>query len=265
MSDLLQPKGVRDFPPEEKLQRDRVIRTLIEQYLETESLSPSAVNDYLESPALFFARRVLRIQEPPAAPLIYGNAIHAALAAALHGAGEEESYVALERAFAHSLLPRDATFEKLRSEAREALTAVLHELASLGTPTHIEKSFSLTRAIDGMPVTLAGKVDAVFTDGGRLFVTDFKTGSDVSAKNAGYARQLALYAALLQANKEPVAGGILLGISREGIKKVPVPVEKGEQEAALAEVDAVVRELRSGRWRRGSASDYDALLKLLAD
>ena len=241
------------------------IRALVEQYLETESLSPSAVNDYLESPALFFARRVLRIQEPPAAPLIYGNAIHAALAAALHGAGEEESYVALERAFAHSLLPRDATFEKLRSEAREALTAVLHELASLGTPTHIEKSFSLTRAIDGMPVTLAGKVDAVFTDGGRLFVTDFKTGSDVSAKNAGYARQLALYAALLQANKEPVAGGILLGISREGIKKVPVPVEKGEQEAALAEVDAVVRELRSGRWRRGSASDYDALLKLLAD
>ncbi len=32
MSDLLQPKGVRDFPPEEKLLRDRVIRTLIEQF-----------------------------------------------------------------------------------------------------------------------------------------------------------------------------------------------------------------------------------------
>ena len=32
MPDILQPKGVRDFPPEEKLLRDQVIRTLITQF-----------------------------------------------------------------------------------------------------------------------------------------------------------------------------------------------------------------------------------------
>lgn len=241
------------------------VRALVEQYLETESLSPSAVNDYLDSPALFFARRVLRIKEPPVPALVYGNAIHAALAATLLGAPEEESYAALERAFGHSLLPRDATFEKLRFEAREALAAALPELSSLGTPVHVEKSFSLVRAESGKPVTLAGKIDAVFEKDGCLFVTDFKTGSDVSAKNASYARQLALYAALLDANKESTTDALLLGISRDGIKRVSVPVGKAEQESALAEVDAVVSELRSGNWRRGVASDYDVLLKLLDD
>ncbi|MFZ2167416.1 MAG: ATP-dependent DNA helicase [Minisyncoccia bacterium] len=241
------------------------IRALVERYLETESLSPSAVNDYLESPALFFARRVLRIQEPPVPALVYGNAIHAALAAALQGAPEEESYAALERAFSRSLLPRDATFEKLRSEAREALAAALPALAELGTPAHVEKSFSLTLLSTDKPVTLAGKIDAAFVKDGRLFVTDFKTGSEVSSKNADYARQLALYAALLDANKEPVTEGMLLGVSRDGIKKVSMPVGKEEQKAALAEVALVIEELRSGHWRRGAASEYDALLTLLAD
>lgn len=241
------------------------IRAFVEHYLDTESLSPSAVNDYLESPALFFARRVLRIQEPPTPALIYGNAIHAALAAALQGVSEEEVFAALERSFAYSLLPRDATFEKLRGEARDALAAVLPELPALGTPTHIEKSFSLSRSVEGKSTTLGGKIDVVFTKDGHMIVADFKTGSEVTAKNEGYARQLALYAALLEANKEHIAEGKLLGISRDGIKEVEVPITKEAQEAALADVDTVISELRSGNWRRGAASEYDALLKLFED
>lgn len=239
------------------------IRSLVEQYLATEGLSPSAVNEYLESPATFFARRVLRIHEPPTAPLVYGNAMHAALAAALGGASSDEAGAELERVFARSLLQRDATFEKLRAEAHKAFAAVLPELAALGEPEHIEKSFAMTRDVDGAPVTLAGKIDAVLKRDGALVVADFKTGSSVSAKNEGYARQLALYAAMLEANKELVAAGELLGISDGGIKQVPVPVGQAEREAALADLDSVVRELRSGEWRRGAASDYDALLSLL--
>lgn len=239
------------------------LRALVEYYLDTEGLSPSAVNEYLESPATFFARRVLRIKEAPTPALVYGNAIHAALAAALNGAPEEEAYAELERVFARSLLLRDATFEKLRTEARDALTATLPQLSELGTPLHIEKSFSLVREIDGAPVTVAGKIDAVFTDSGKHIVADFKTGSSISAKDEGYARQLALYAAMLTGNSEPADEAVLLGISGEGVKRVPVPAGSAEQDAALADVDTVVRELRSGQWRRGASSDYDALLKLL--
>ncbi len=239
------------------------VRALIERYLETEGLSPSAVNEYLESPATFFARRVLRIQEPPTAPLVYGNALHAALAAALSGASEEDALATLARSFDRSLLPRDATFEKLKRDARAAFAAALPELSALGAPEHIEKAFSLTRVVEGAPVTFGGKIDVVFKNGGALVVADFKTGSSVSAKNEGYARQLALYAAMLAANKEPVAGAELLGISDAGIKQVLVPVGEAEQEAALADVDTVVRELRSLTWRRGAPSAYDALLALL--
>ncbi|HQU07627.1 MAG: hypothetical protein B7X04_01640 [Parcubacteria group bacterium 21-54-25] len=240
------------------------IRELTEYYLATDSLSPSAVNDYLESPALFFARRVLRIHEPPVPALIYGNAMHAALAAALSGASEDEAHATLARVFERSLLPRDAIFEKLHREARAAFTAILPELATLGTPTHVEKIFSLVRYVDDTSVTLAGKIDAVFTRGGQLLVADFKTGSNVSAKNEAYARQLALYAAMLAAHKEPVESGELLAVSDKGIKRVPVPVGKMEQDAALAELDSMVRELRLGEWRKGAASDYDALLALVA-
>lgn len=241
------------------------VRALVERYLETEGLSPSAANEYLESPATFFARRVLRIQEPPVPALVYGTALHAAVAAALAGASGEDASLRLARAFNHSLLPRDATFEKLLREARAAFEAVLPELPELGAPEHVEKAFSLVREVDGVPVTLGGKIDAVFKRDGALVVADFKTGSSVSAKNEGYARQLAFYAAMLAANGEQVAGAALLGISDKGIKRVEVPVGQAEQEAALAELDAMVRELRSGRWRRGTPSDYDALLTLLAE
>ncbi len=248
--------------PHTRVTAPEKIRSLVEYYLKTEGLSPSAINEYLESPSTFFARRVLRIKEPPVPPLVYGNAIHAALAAALSGLSEDEAYAALERVFTRSLLPRDATFEKLRKEAREALSAVLPQIAGLGTPLHIEKSFSLVREVDGTPVMLAGKIDAVFSDGGKTVVADFKTGSNISAKDEGYARQLALYAGMLKENGEPASEAVLLGISTNGMKRVPVITGKEEQEIALADMDAVVRELLSGQWRRGAPSEYDALLAL---
>ncbi len=239
------------------------IRELIDYYLNTESISPSAINDYLESPAMFFARRVLRIHEPPVPALIYGNAMHAALATALSGMTEDDAYAMLEQGFTRSLLHRDAMFEKLRSEARVALKAVLPELPKLGTPEHIEKKFSMTRVIDGTPVTIAGKIDAVFRKDGHMIVSDFKTGSSVSAKNTSYSRQLALYAIMLDANGEHIDDGVLLGISDSGIKRVPVIIGDTEKEIAIKEVDDVVRELRSGNWRRGATSDYDAIISIL--
>lgn len=241
----------------------RKIQTLIEFHLENKGLSPSAVNEYMESPATFFARRVLRIHEPPTPALIYGSAMHAALAAALSSVEVDEVHMTLERVFLRSLLPRDSAFEKLRSEAHNALKAVLPELATLGTPVHIEKTFSMARDIDGVAVELSGKIDATFKQGNKLFVADFKTGSSVSAKNETYVRQLALYAAMLGANGEIIDGGLLLGVSEKGIKQVPVSVGITEQETALVDMDTVVRELRSGVWRRGATSDYDALLKLM--
>ena len=241
------------------------VEELTHAYLVSEGISPSAVNEFIKSPPTFFARRVLRIKEPPAQALTYGSAVHAAVAVLLAGEPLEAAYAALESTFARSLLPRDATFDKLRIEARRSLDASREGLPGLGAPLHIEQSFSMTREVDGEPVVLSGKIDAVFKDGNERVVADFKTGSTVSAKNEEYVRQLALYAALLAADGEPVTGAVLIGISEDGLKRVPITLGKEGQEAALDAFDGMVRELREGKWHKGEASEYDALLELFKD
>ncbi len=244
------------------IEASKVVKELTMRYLDSGRLSPSAVNEYLDSPPIFFARRVLRIKEPPQSPLVYGSAMHAALAASLSGASETDAFAVLERTFTQSLLARDAIFEKLRNDARCALKAVLPQLNTFGEPMYIEKAFSLTRKIDGKPVTLGGKIDVAFKIDKGIVVADFKTGSTVSAKNQDHKRQLSLYAQMLSEQGELVTGAMLLKVSEKGIKKVVIPIGKKECEVALKEVDAVVRELRLGIWRKGAPSEYDAILDL---
>ena len=238
------------------------VRELTAAYLETEGLSPSAVNEFIASPPIFFARRVLRIKEPPEPALVYGSAVHAAIAALLSGEPFEAACAALERSFSRSLLPRDATFDKLRIEARCAFDAVQSALPALGEPIGIEKGFSTERFVDGVPVALGGKIDAIFKTPDGLVVADIKTGSAVSAKNEDYARQVAFYALILAANDMPPASALLLGISEDGLKRVDVPIAEADRAAALTTLDVTVRELRSGAWHRGEPSSYDALLAL---
>ncbi len=241
----------------------KTVNELVEKYLEKEGLSPSAINEYIESPATFFARRVLRIKEPPIPALVYGSAIHAALAAALSGVDDDNVRTVLDNVFERSLLVRDATFQKLRSDALDSINASLPDLKTLGEPVYIEKSFSMVRNVDNAPVTVSGKIDTVFKQGNVLSVTDFKTGKTVSNKNKSYTRQLSLYAAMLSSNGENIQEALLLGVSSAGIKKVLVDISLDMQEADLADVDTVVRELRSGKWHKGVDSEYDSLLRLI--
>lgn len=239
------------------------IHELIERYLTHQTLSPSAVNEYLESPATFFARRVLRIKEAPVAALIYGSAVHAAFATLLMEQSVEASHKALDRVFDHSLMQRNAIFEKLRKDAHAAFESCTGNIEKLGVPKHVEASFSFTHQIDGVPVTIGGKMDAAFETESGFYIADFKTGSAVSAKNEAYARQLALYADLLEKNDQKVDGALLLGVSEDGLKHVPVSVGAPEREKALADVNSMVRELRTNKWRKGERSEYDAILELL--
>lgn len=239
-----------------------LVRTLTKEYLASGRLSPSAINEYLESPATFFARRVLRVSEPPALALVYGTAVHAALAAYFQKESSEAVQGAFERVFARSLLTRDATFEKLRAEAWSAFQSAQGELDTLGEVVRVEYAASSSRDVDGERVQFGGKIDAVFRTNDGLVLADFKTGSSVSAKNESYVRQLALYAQMLSDMHEGVAHALLLGISEAGLKKVPVTLTQTLRDTALSEFDAVVRELRSGEWRVGNTSEYDAVLEL---
>ncbi len=245
-----------------KVNAPQKVRALVETYLQTDGLSPSAVNEFLSSPPTFFVRRVLRIKEPPVPALVYGSAVHAALAVALSDKSLLAAYAALERTFSRSLLPRGAAFDKLLADARRTFDAARDELASLGEPVAIEKSLSIEIRVADKPITLSGKIDAVFKGPHGFIVADFKTGSAVSAKNEEYARQLAFYAELLAANDLPVVSALLLGVSEDGIKRVECSIGKDDRGAALQTLKGMVQELRSGAWHTGQPSEYDALLKL---
>ncbi len=232
-------------------------------YLTEDGLSPSALNDYLASPAKFFASRVLRIKEPPQGPLVFGNAVHAGIASLLEGNDSAASERTLENAFRFSLLPRDAVFEALMRDAKRTLTFYETTMLPEGKPIAVEKAFKVTRVVDGVPVILQGKLDALFETSAGECVIDFKTGSTVSAKDEAHVRQLMLYVHLLKESGHAPTCASLIEVGPDRVKEHPVLVSIEREAEALAEFDAVVRELLSGSWRSGEASSYDAVLELV--
>ncbi len=239
-----------------------LVRQLARDYLVNDGLAPTALNQYLHSPAEFFASRVLRIKEPPNGPTILGSAVHTAVAAFLEGKGEAAAYAALARAFATSLLPRDAVFSVLEREAREIFAAYLLRPLPTGTPRLIEESFDTIREVAGVLVRMKGNIDAVFDTPEGACIVDFKTGSSVSAKNQEYVRQLMYYVHLLEKNGEVPTRASLVALTASAVKELPVPVTEESKREMLAEFDAVATELLSGKWRAGEPSQYDALLRL---
>ncbi len=240
------------------------VTELVRAYLTEQGLSPSALCEYLESPAMFFCKRVLRMNEPQTPALILGIGVHAGLARLLSGGTNEEAHGALRCVFRDSLLLRNNNFESLEKEAHANLDAFINENPLVGEPILIEKKLETIHTIAGTPVRIGGKVDAVFkTENGTLLV-DFKTGSNVSAKDEKYVLQLALYAHLLKENEYENITAELVSLSKGEIEEHPVILTSEIETKTLQELDAACTELLSGKWREGNPSDYDAVLELFA-
>lgn len=240
-----------------------LLTKLAARYITEEGLSPSALNTYLKSPAEFFACYVLRMREPVKGPMVLGSAVHNAIASLLNGAPSDTAAQEIERCFNASLLPRDAIFTALVREAHELFHAYAANPLPSGKPYAIEEKYTTTRTIGDVPVLLQGKIDAIFETANGLCIVDFKTGSQVSAKDEDYVRQLMLYTALLQANEKTVASTSLIALSKDGPRDLPVALTTEARDRALMEFDTVASELLNGEWRKATEpSEYDDLLKL---
>ncbi|MDE1966355.1 MAG: ATP-dependent helicase, partial [Patescibacteria group bacterium] len=242
-----------------------LLRELTERYLVHDGLSPSAYNEYLESPPAFFAKRVLRLSEPETRAIAAGNAVHAALARFLKTRDADEAHAELARAFRQSLLPRGDTFDALVRHGSALLRAALADPFFAGEALAIEETFKAKRVVRGTEVALKGKIDALMRTDEGLCIVDFKTSSSIGKEEKErFARQIAFYDLLLRANgHEPVSGRIVR-LSEEGIEEHRVLLAKEMRTELEATLDAVLEELLTGRWRAGAPSDYDALFRLLA-
>jgi DNA helicase-2/ATP-dependent DNA helicase PcrA len=247
-----------------------LVQELTLRYLEHDGLSPSAYNEYLESPATFFAKRVLRLREPETRAIVVGNAVHAAIAAylradsATHDEREATAHAELARSLKRSLLPRGDAFDALTRHARNCLDSYLGSELLTREPVAVEESFSMTRTVNGKEILLKGKVDAVFKGEGGECIVDFKTSSSVTGKKEAFERQLAFYDLVLRANGHETTSALIVQVGEEEVTEHPVALTnetRAELEATLAEV---LDELISGKWREGTPSDYDDLLQLFA-
>lgn len=243
----------------------KIVTELTRTYLMGEGLSPSALADYLDSPATFFARRVLHLREPEQARMVIGTAVHDGIAAFLETGDDRRAEAALRAALARSLLPRTRAYDQACEDARARLSAFLKEGTALGTATAIEKTYRHKRTVGEETVNLSGKVDAVLERDGKLRVVDFKTSTNVSGEDAKFALQLAFYDYLLRENGEMPEGASLIQVRPDGINEVPVTVTEGTRKNFLARLDAALAEMLSGKWRAGETpSEYDDLLRLFA-
>ncbi|MES2226005.1 MAG: ATP-dependent DNA helicase [Patescibacteria group bacterium] len=237
------------------------VNALVKRFLTVEGLSPSAFNEYLESPPTFFARRVLRLHEPESPAATIGTAVHAGIAEYLSTKIDAKAYAALEGCLKRSLLPRNAAYERIVEHSRQSLASYL-ALDAIPETAAIEKVFTLTREFAGESIKLQGKIDAVFETQGGERIIDFKTSSDIHIKDEKYARQLAFYDLLLRANGHAPTGAAIIQVGTEGVKEYPVPLDDETREDLLATLEAVMGELLTGTWREGEPSDYDGLLEL---
>lgn len=247
-----------------------LVTELTTRYLMHDGLSPSAYNEYLVSPATFFARRVLRLREPETRAIAVGNAVHAAIAGYLRLEGkpveerESAAYAELSRTLQRSLLPRGDTFDALAKHARASVASYLTSDLLSRTPVAVEEAFSVKKEVNGTEVLLKGKVDAVFEGEGGECIVDFKTASKLEGKKEEYERQLAFYDLLLRANGHETTDALIVQVGEDEVKEHPVALTQ-ETRAALTEtLDQVLTELLSGKWRAGEESEYDDLLALFA-
>ncbi len=239
-----------------------VVNELVLRYLTEEGLSPSAMNEYLESPPTFFARRVLRLHEPEAPATAIGIAVHAGIAEYLTTKDQDKAYGALNRCLKNSLLPRNAAYERVVEHATLSLKAYLASAHKDGETTAIEKAYSVKRMVEGKEILLYGKVDAVFNAPTGECIVDFKTSTDVHIKDEKHARQLAFYDLLLKENGHDLKAASIVQVGPELVREFPVPLTAETRAELIVTLDAVISELLSGTWRAGEPSDYDDLLQL---
>jgi len=237
---------------------------LTKTFLTDEGLSPSALKEYLESPACFFAKRVLRLREPETQAITIGNAVHEGIAAFLKSKEEGAGYAALERSLRRSLLPRNAAFDHLARDARARLAAYLAHDGRHDEVVAIEETFTLTYPVAGEAVLLRGKVDAVFSGADGECIVDFKTASAIRAHDEEYRHQLAFYDLLLRANGHETRSAKIVQVSADAVVEHPVSLTDETRAAFKALLDEVIEELLSGKWRKGEPTPYDDVLKLFS-
>jgi DNA helicase-2/ATP-dependent DNA helicase PcrA len=217
-------------------------------------LSYSQVDAYVTCPRRYQLRHVIGVPEPAHHALVYGSALHQAVAAfgisRIKGRPLDEAGVvsALDAHWSSEGFLSAAHEEARYAEARRATIRFRErELASgIGPPSGVEERFSFP--LDGDRVV--GRFDRVDETPEGTVITDYKSGGDVrdptrARYKARESLQLAIYAMAHQARTGTAPAAVQLHFLDSGIVG-RVPVEAARLETARANVRTAAAGIRRG-------------------
>jgi hypothetical protein len=155
--------------------------------------SPSSLNQFAASPALFVLERVLGLKQVVGSPAHRGVGVEAGVSYGLMNpkASEKDcikaAYVAYDTV---SALSPDERKEKYRGDIPEMLTMALDELRPYGQPTSVQGY--ITREFPELRLPILGYYDFIWEDKG--IVVDLKTTQAMPSQiKIPHARQVSLY------------------------------------------------------------------------
>ncbi len=178
-------------------------------------LSVSALNNFIDSPVLYFFRNLVLLPEAMSDVLEFGNCIHRVLedffkrAMIDKSCGSKADLVATYR----NVIQEVHRWAKYESQAIPLLEAYWQEYSeSMRVPLEVEYGvFGLEFQLDsGSTIQLAGRIDKIEQDEeGNIVVVDYKTGKtysekkgknkeDTAKKKEAITRQAVFYALLLE-------------------------------------------------------------------
>lgn len=177
---LLQPAQTRVVP--------RDIRNYLKSIVDTFTLTPTALNRYLQDPQLFLYENLLRIPHAKLEHFSYGTAIHSALehmyGGHLRGTQKKAPIQEVITTFQHALekeILTNSQYERRLALGKDVLKRYYEQYADTASiPLYLETVFGvgLHRAsLDGIP--LRGRIDRIDwidKDQNTVRVIDYKTG-----------------------------------------------------------------------------------------
>lgn len=156
--------------------------------------SPSALNLFAASPALFVLERILKIPQPRSAPMLRGLAVEEGVTYGLRDLKvpvKECLDVALIRYDTDMAMSGDPRREKFRESIEPILTSALDELRKYGTPDEVQGLVEWRPPELRLPIV--GFFDYKWSELGIL--GDLKTTDKMPSQiKTAHARQVALYA-----------------------------------------------------------------------
>jgi DNA helicase-2/ATP-dependent DNA helicase PcrA len=233
--------------PSNMLQNDRLV------------LSVSQIETWLRCPQDFYYKYVLGMPLPPAPQLAYGSLIHGVIEQIHRGRqnGAAPDLASLTEQVVSNLPQAGYTSKRSRERAHaqaiKTVEAVYQRFLNDELPIETELPFVLELA--DLPLTIRGRIDAVYRLGQGVEIRDFKTGTSVRTADQAKSRatssqQLTLYALAWQEQRGEMPAKLSLDFVETG-QAYGVKKQAKSLETLRAKLAQMVQDLQAGNYPAG--------------